>query len=292
MSNYQHGVAVRPQALIALDPCDERTVQDLENQQRVTSWPYYSTVKFDAPTADAAPGPFSYVMAKGTERRAFAYGLRETKQAAGYSVADGVATAADTNITTKNQTISGQFVEIKGIAFQWHTTAINKSADPAAALEMRTLSAQFVSALMRVISCEIGLNGDENTYKLGTIGMVPGAGGLRGGAPLAAGLPFLDGNQDQQFAANGWETRSNFFRVPEGLIWKTSDKPDGNLNVIFRTQETLTIESGGSIENRPLGTNQAAIPSVSAGYNYPALLAAELKVFLVGQTIGGRSRSA
>ena len=282
--------AIRQRQQYALDPCAAGAVDAIENQQRITSWPYFSTVKFKA-IRSGASGSFVYTMATQTRGlRAFGYALGETKEAAGYAAIDGQATAADTNIITKNQTISGQFVEIKGMAFQWHTCGLNA---PSAGLQtLRYLDGNFVSALHRVISCEMGVNGDEQTYKLGTIGMIPGAGGLRGGASLLSGLGALDANQDTQFAANGWETRSNFFRVPEGVLWTTSDKPDGNLNVIFRQQEPLVLPAGGSPENNALATTAAPIASVSRGYNYPTELVAELKVFLIGQVIGGRTRTA
>ncbi len=287
----QPGVAIATRPLIALDPCDGQTVQDLENQQRVTSWPYYSTVRFIA-NRSGASGSYLYTMNTTPRgRRAFGYGLGETKEAAGYTAFDGVATPADTNIITKNQTISGQYVEIRGIAMQWHTAGTNVPS-AGGPVNYRPLDGNFVSALMRSVSVEVGLNGDEQTYKLGTIGMVPGAGGLRGGSPLLSGLNVLDGNQDTQFAANGWETRSNFFRVPEGLIWKTSDKPDGNLNLIFRQQVAVVLQAGGSPENLAFGVDSGAIASVSMGYNYPTELVAELKIFLVGQVVGGRTRSA
>lgn len=284
-----YGSTIERRHAVQLNPCDEAIIDSIEGQQRVTSWPYYSTVKFQA-TRTGASGSYLYTMTTQTRGlRAFGYALGETKEAAGYSAADGQATAADTNIITKNQTISGQYVEIRGLAFQWHTTAINVAGG---VTELRPLDGNFVSALMRVVSVEMGMNGDDQTYKLGTIGMIPGAGGLMGGAPLLSGLNALDGNNKTDFASNGWSTRSNFFRVPEGVLWTTSDKPDGNLNVIFRQQENLVIQGGGSVENIALGVDSAAIASVSMGYNFPAVLTAELKVFLVGQTVGGRTKTS
>jgi hypothetical protein len=288
----RYGVGIRPTPGVVLDPCTDRSVDDLENQERVTSWPYYSTVKFRA-VRSGASGAFLYTMALPARGiRAFSYGLGDDKTSGGYLAADGQATAADTNIITRNQTIAGQYVEIRGLAFQWHNAALDNPGAAGAVPQIRLADAEFLSVLHRDVSVELGLNGDEQTFKLGTIGMIPGAGGLRGGAPLLTGLAVLDANQDAQFAANGWETRSNFFRVPEGLIWKTSDKPDGNLNIIFRQNNAIQIPAGGSPENQVLATTAAAIDDVSRGYNYPEYLAAELKVFLVGQVLGGRTRSA
>lgn len=285
-----YGTQIRSVQQVVLDPCAAGAAEAVQNQKRLTSWPYFSTVKFQA-VRSGNPGSFVYTMTTQTRGlRAFGYALGKSKEAAGYSQNDGQATPADTNIVTENQTISGQFVEIWGMALQWHTAALDATAPNT--FDYRFLDGNFASALHRIISVEVGVNGDENTYKLGTIGMVPGAGGLRGGAPLLTGLPALDGNQNTDFAANGWETRSNFFHMPEGLLWTTSDKPDGNFNVIFRQQAPLILPAGGSPENQALASDQLAIPSVSMGYNYPEIITAELKCFLIGQTIGGRTRTA
>lgn len=291
MRGPNYGVSAQFSPTVALDPCDSRTADALEQQQRVTSYPYYSTVKYTATRTANEDGSYVWGMPVGGERRAFAYGLRETKEAAGYAVADGVATRADTNIVTKNQTISGQYVQIFGLALQWHTTALNAEGDPSVIVS-RDFAAAYISALMRIISVRLSVNGDDNTYKLGTIGMVPGAGGLVGGGPFQTGLPFLDGPQQLNFAANGWQTRSNFLPIPEGVWWNTSDKPDGNFNLVFTTEEVLNLYSGGSPENNAFGVDQAAIPNVSAGYAYPEFLVAELKVILIGTVYGGRTRTA
>ena len=288
MSRRAIGTRINRRHITALTPCDEQVVDALEGQQRVTSWPYYSTVKFQA-VRSGASGAYLYTMTTQTRGlRAFGYALGDTKEAAGYSAADGQATACDTNIITKNQTISGQYVAIRGIALQWHSTAINVAGG---ITELRPLDGNFVSALMRCFSVEMGVNGDANNYKMGTIGMIPGAGGLQGGAQLLSGLNVLDGNANTEFASNGWPTRSNFFRVPEGVLWTTSDQSDGNLNVIFRQEEALVIQGGGSVENLALGVDSAAVVNVSMGYNYPAVLSAELKVFIIGETIAGRSKT-
>lgn len=291
-----YGAYMQASPTMTLDPCDARTVDAVEDQQRITSWPYYSTVKFTATRAEDAPGgPYTYTLARGTEVRAFGYGLREDKSAGGYQAPalDGLATRADTNIVTKNQTISGQFVHILGLALQWHPSAVHGDNSSGSRVpEQWFASAEYLAALDRLISVRFSVNGDDNTYKMGTIGMSPGAGGLFGGAPRSTALPFLDGGQNAQFPNNGYPTRQNFFPIPEGIWWNTSDKPDGNMNVIFSAEEDVVVYSGGSPSNRPLGTDQAAIADISAGYNYPSVLVAELKVFVIGQVYGGRTRTA
>jgi hypothetical protein len=270
-----------------LDPCAGDAANGLENQQFVTSAPYYSTVRFLAVRSGA--GPYLYTVTTGVRGlRAFGYAIGDQMQAAGYTAAEGAATYAETNIQTKNQTISGARIEIAGIALQWHSAALVNI--DGTGLRFRLPDYALIAAVERSFSVEFGLNGDTQTIRLGTMGMVPGAGGIQGGAPFASGLPFLDGPQVEQYATNGWPTRGNFFRLPEGMVWMPNNTRDGNLNVVFHQQQPIILPSGGSAENNALGTDQAAIASVSAGYNYPTELALECKVFLIGQQVGPRSQ--
>ena len=124
------------------------------------------------------------------------------------------------------------------------------------------------------------------------MGMVPGAGGLMGGGEAATGLAALDSAKNQPYGTNGWATRSNFFRVPEGLIWYPKGNADAQLNIIFRAERAAMINSGGSPENLPLGTNLAATANVTRGWNYPTVMVAECMVFLVGSVIGPRTRAS
>jgi hypothetical protein len=272
-----------------LTPCEGQAADAIDGQERVTSWPYYSRVKFIATRAGG--GPYTYVMQLPNEGiRAFSYGLRQPRTSAGFTLADGNATPVDTNLTNAYETIGGQIVAVRGLALQWVPSGnqLNEGQQGGVPRE-RMLDYRFTAALNSVVSVEIGLNGDENTYKLGTIPMVPGAGGLFGGGEDISGLAALDAPKNNPYPNNGWPTRSNFFHVPEGLTWRQQGKADAQLNVIFRQQRPLTLYSGGSVENNPLGVNLAA-GAASRGFNYPTELVAELQVFLVGQVFGPRTR--
>jgi len=290
--NYGSGARISPRAEIVLDPCAGDAADSLENQRFVTSAPYYSTVRFRADrTEDDAGGPYDWTLANPGPRgrRAFGYAVGDDMVPAGFLAGDGQATYSETNLQTRNQTIGDTIVEILGICILWHQAA--PVVVPEVGVRYRQPDYAFLSALERSMSVEFGLNGDAQTIRLGTMAMIPGAGGLAGGAPFSAGLPFLDGAQNEPFAGNGWQTKGNFFRLPEGMRWMPNNQADGTLNVIFQQQHDVIIPSGGTPENRPLGTDQAAIASVSGGYNYPTELVIDAKVYLVGQQTGARSRT-
>lgn len=279
-----------------LTPEQAAGLKVLERQRRLTSWPYYSKVKFFAQTEDVPPGPYSWELRGGTEVRAFSYGVQQPMQSAGFTTADGNATVAETNLTNRNQTTGGQNVLIHGIALQLMPSMSHIPDGGAAPAIMRPVDYQFASAIWNNVSVELALNGDENTFRLGVPGMLPGAGGLSGGAPdLAGRVGEGAGQKDIEFPTNGWPVRSNFFRVPEGLIWRNQSNADSMVNVIFRVRRGITILSGGSPENNIAVTGQdvaANLAQNQLGYIFPQQLVCGIMVFLVGEVLGPRTRSA
>jgi hypothetical protein len=282
-----------------LDPCQNQAYDAFKGQKRITSWPYYSRVKFYADKDVEPPGPFTYNLAAGVTVRAFAYAVGDQKLVAGYTNADGNATIADTNLSARNQTIGGQNVIVHGIACQLLPSAMHLSEGDSPPHRIRPVDYQFFAALCNSVAVEATLNGDENVYRLGTMQMIPGAGGVVGGAPDLVGMRGLAGDQESQpYAANGWQTRSNFFRLPEGLIWRSQSNADSMFNVRFTTTRPIRLFSGGSPENNANGTDTAASndPQVVAtgtqGYAYPSELAIEMAVILIGEVIGPRTRTA
>jgi hypothetical protein len=192
------------------------------------------------------------------------------------------------------QTISGENVYILGIACQWNPACFHKESAEDTRHLLRMQDSLFIAALMSRVSVELSLNGGKQTFPLGTIGMIPGAGGLTGGAQQMAPLGGLDMTPAaiQPYATNGWAVRSNFFRVPEGLVWHAAGQRDAMFCLIFRQQGELIVPAGGSEENIANAVDLAAVEDVTRGFDYPAELAAELKVFLMGTVVGPRSRAA
>lgn len=283
-----------------LDPCQQQAYDGIAGQKRITDWPYYSRVKFVAATVDAAPGPFIYNLALGVEAEAFSYAVSDAKQAGGFTVADGLATIADTNLTSRFETVGGQNVIVKGIALQLMPAAMHLAEGDALPHRVRPVEQQFAAALWNCLSVELLLNGSENTYRLGNPGMIPGAGGLTGGAEDGLGLGGFAGDSSlsQPYPQNGWPVRSNFFKTPAGLVWRNQSNSDSQFAVKFRTTRAIRLFSGGSPEMAALGIDVAAdnAPATAStgtrGWEYPTELAVEIGVFLVGTVIGPRSRSA
>ena len=69
MNQYpSHGTKITQQPGQPMTADQYAALQALQNQRRVTSWPYYSTVKFHALASDdPIDGPVTYDVARGTE---------------------------------------------------------------------------------------------------------------------------------------------------------------------------------------------------------------------------------
>jgi len=105
----------------ALNPLQRAGLGALANQQRVTDYPYYSSVCFRAggiPHLDDQDNPIGTTYSFPVQiRRAFAYGRGHDGAIAGFNtLIDGLMTLAETNLVAAHQTISGQQVQIDGIA--------------------------------------------------------------------------------------------------------------------------------------------------------------------------------
>lgn len=231
----------------------------------MTSFPYHSTVLFRS-QAVLVGGVPTYPFPLGVERKAFGYASGQEWTTAGADTAiDGRATDAETNLTKPNETISGESLEISGIAVQ---------VLPAVTDGTRFPSPRALAMIATNVALELSVNGGSNSYKLGTVGMIPGAGGL-----LGSGEDLLNiGPQSFNFFQNGWQVRSNFYRLPEGLIWRPSGEADSQLQVIFRTTRAFQLYYGGDFDHQ-------VVPEG----DYPAFLACALKVHLIGRQTSQRS---
>jgi hypothetical protein len=282
-----------------LDPCQDQALGAFENQKRITSYPYYSKIKFVADRAGEAPGPFTYTINAGSVVRAFSYAVGDNRQIAGYTAADGVATFADTNMTARNQTTGGQNVIIHGVAVQPLPVAFHIADGAAPPAQILNCDWKFLAALWNSVSVHLSLNGDENNFRMGIPGMIPGAGGLTGSAPTTleqqrlAGMP-----RELGYPTNAFPAKSSFFRLGEGLIWRNQSNADSMLNLVFNVRRAIRLNSGGSSENAAFGVNTVYANAHDSeatgepGYNYPSKLAVECMCFLIGQVLGPRTRAA
>jgi hypothetical protein len=86
----------------------------------------------------------------------------------------------------------------------------------------------------------------------------------------------------------------NYYRVPEGLVWRPSGSEDSQLNVIFRVENELNFFSGGDLDNLTGDTAADNDPAIVAtgtqGYVYPSELCQQFMVFLHGEVVGARQR--
>ena len=239
----------------------------------LTSFPYYSRVLFRAEaeeaTIDMAAGVV-YDFPAGVKRIAFGYAQGQDWDIAGATPAlDGRATFAETNLAKPGETIAGESLEIQGIAI---------SIEPAITDGEYYTCARLVSQIATNVEISLSLNGGANAFQLGTLTQLAGAGGLTG-----AGFDSVGGFVAQNTfgsVSNGWAVRSNYYRLPEGLVWTPAGDSDSLLHVIFETSRFFRLFEGGDRENFPGAQARTA----------PDYVAALFKVHLIGRQRSPRSR--
>jgi hypothetical protein len=271
------------QILQTLNPTQRAAINALNSQKRVTSYPYYSKVRFHAD--QSGQGPFTYVIAQGTVVRAFSY-ARDAGNAntAGFP-ANMVATAAETNLAQAGMTISGETVHIKGICCQVIHGLIDDDEDNQLFTDWR-----LVAQLSECVSAEMSLNGNQNLFQLGVLGMIPSGGGMFGAGIDTLGTQNLEGGRPIfHMGQNGWAVSSNAAWLPEGLQWRNASKQDSMLNVRLVVQREITMFSGGLIDITADDEDAAAL---IRGYVYPAEIGATFMFHLKGTSVGPRSDSA
>lgn len=181
---------------------------------------YYSTVLFQS----AVTGTFTYTIASGTELRAFSYATGQTMNGVGFASTD-IATFADTNLTVPFSTISGETVEIFGMS-----CLVTADSEPA-----------ILKQLAPQLSVAIGLNGDNHLFRMGTLEMVPGGGGIFGaGDSLVVAPPQEASFWTSGTATNGWPSVNNYLPFPDSLYWKPQGQTDGTLNVKLKAERVVT----------------------------------------------------
>lgn len=280
-------VNIVQQKYLEMTPEQRAALSAVVNQKRVTSYPYYSKVRFHADRAGADPGPWTYTIPVNTTVRAFSYAFDTgTAVTAGFP-AGMVASQAETNLTQPGETISGENVQIKGIAAQLVHAVIDDAVSNELFTDMR-----LVAQLNECVSCELSLNGGQNAFQLGILPMIPSAGGMIGAGEDTLGTQAVPGGRPTfHFAQNGWPVTSNAAWLPEGLIWRSSGREDGLLNIRLVTRREIVLYSGGLVDNQ--AANEPPSPDTGIrGYEYPLEIGAEWMFFLKGLVVGPRSKSA
>jgi hypothetical protein len=251
MSNLPSGLSSAQQAAVNAA---------LAGNPTQTKWnSYYSRIRITATSLAADV----YTVAPGSEFQAFGYSRNGDMTAAGQP---GVqATPADTNILTPNQTISGEMILIVGIGI----------------IALTASDANLLKQLDQCTSVKIKTNGTQE-YLLGVPSMVPSPGGLFGASEAWSVAPSLADQLSRSVGviSNGLPHISNFFPIPEPMIWASSGQGDSNFNVIYKVERTVnTIPQFGSVA-RAAGTGVAAYTPPTA-----AQVFVDYMTVVVGMTI-------
>ena len=69
--------------------------------------------------------------------------------------------------------------------------------------------------------------------------------------------------------------------------WTPKGDADSALEIQFRADRLMTLDSGGDPDN--VAADEVGVALVR-GYNYPVVLFAQMMVFLIGETVTPRSR--
>jgi hypothetical protein len=239
----------------------------LSGQQSQTKFnAYYSRVRFTTTLASLV-----YTVSKGQNVTAFGYGIGQDMATAGQS--GNAATPADTNLTSANQTVSGECLLIRGIGL----------------IVLCGSDAHLVKQSDGQISCQLNLNGGNPVYKLGVPSMLPGPGGFfgRSDAPSVGPSPAEVTNGNIGALSNGMPVASNYFPFEEPIIWRPAGSPDSSLNVQLRSEYQFATNANYGLATRSAlagvtssftGTNAYTPPTAAATY-------IDFLVVLIGVTI-------
>lgn len=232
---------------------------------------YYSRVRFESTLA-----ALTYSIASGLESKAFSYGVGSGMTSAGFITIADVATYADTNLQTQNQTVAGENVIVKGVGImlQPHSDfQLAKRAD-------------FSISVRAVINATM-------VYPLGIPSMIPGPGGLTGfGDSATVGAPQLGQLEKVGVVTNGMPIATNYFAFPDPLIWRSAGNGDSAFNVILKTERKIATDINLGLAARAgvaagAGTSGAAIytpaTATAAGPQFGTVL--DYMVVLIGRTL-------
>lgn len=229
--------------------------------------PMFSTVRFQASLAGVIDV---------STRKAFSYGQGSPATSAGFLAAYGNATAAETNQTVGNQTLNGADFLIYGIA-----AAPTPDSEPALARRV-----------WRDTALAIAL-GSNSQLPLGTLEMLPGAGGLRGTGQSAIKVPALnqpgivDGGAGAawSFFENGQSAAGNFFRLPQPILWSgVANGVDSTFNILCTPQRQITETVAAA---RPAAAGEAAYTPPAAQGDVGTYV--DVRFHLIGVSINVRS---
>ena len=175
-----------------------------------------------------------------------------------------------THILTASQTVAGEALEIDGIGL----------------ILLQQSDMNLAKQLDQCLSVTLRMNGNTN-YPMGIPSMLPGPGGLMGTSEAASIAP----DQLSQLAfvgamSNGLPHITNYFPLPEPMIWSSAGKTDSTLNVIVKAERSVTTNPNyGSLAR--VAVAGGATTSGTAIYTPPLFGAVfvDYMIVVVGRTI-------
>jgi hypothetical protein len=238
---------------------------------------YYSTVRFQADRSGAM-SPYTFTMAS-QELRAFSYALGADMSAGTIGFPSGTtATPADTNLLTGAQTVSGEKVLVYGMS-----ALITADSDA------------FLAKLCAPdISVIVELDGGLISWKLGSLEMVPGSGGLSGFGDSYLQTPSLLDTYVRHSGAinNGVPHIGNFYPFPQALVWTPAGATDSNLVVKLRLERAKTVTvTERAASAAAMGSTGAAAFSAPAATDGALGSFFSVKVHLHSRQISDRSQN-
>jgi len=229
-------------------------------KQTQSKWnAYYSRVRFTAASLAAD----QYLLPAGGYVTAFSYGIGSPMNSAGLAGVN--ATASDTNILTPSQTISGEIVLVQGISLMY----------------LAQSDANFLKQLDQSVSVKIKTNGTTE-YKMGIPSMLPACGGLFGSSEAWSVAPSLPDQLSRSVGVitNGIPHSSNFYPLPEPMVWASSGQGDSAFNVELKVEQPVATIAQFSSVARVAGAGVAPYTPPTA-----AQVWADIMVVLIGCTV-------
>jgi hypothetical protein len=196
--------------------------------QKFSLWnKYHSRVRLQSAFAETASG-YDYTFSAGTELRAFSYAIGQDMQGVGFP-SGYTAQPNDTNLIKGSETISGENVLIYGLS-----CLLDSDTD-----------AQLAQVVAPNVSVTVALNGDQNSYRMGNVQLVPGGGGLYGFGQSNVEVPALNASVTNISGAlaNGLPSADNFYAFPQPILWTASGRADSTLIVKLRVEHACTYST-------------------------------------------------
>lgn len=247
----------------------------------------WSMVRFQAVTTVAA-GVATYTLDTVT-RTAFVYQKGQQMTAAGFAVADPVATYAETNLDKAGTTPQNANYELWGMSIM-----VQPPSSPNA------VHARLLAELVRHCDVQLSVNGGETNFKVGRIDQFPAIGGLFGMQRDGSVLPPTDDATGpfMSFIQNGQPLESNFKHWDDPYTWYAQgpDEQDTSLSVSITPREVISIDSSAAArlaDPAIAGVTSIGTPAwTPPGAGVVALARVDLLVYLVARSIGPRSKAA